>query len=86
MTAAVSSMGSPSPNVLRAPESGAPLGIALALRGTLRAQVQEGGQAVSFVNEAGAAALTYGGLKVWDADGRTLPARMGGHERNRPAV
>jgi uncharacterized delta-60 repeat protein len=48
----------------------------LAVRGGLRAQVQNGGLSASFVSETGGAAVMYSGLKAWDADGRAMPARM----------
>lgn len=53
-----------------------PLYIELALRGSLRAIVLAGGQSVSFVDDKGGTALTYGGLKAWDADNKILKARM----------
>lgn len=37
---------------------------------------RDDGQSVSFVGETGVAALTYGGLKAWDATGRALPVRF----------
>ena len=48
----------------------------LAVRGSLAAAAHPDGQSVQFQNENGTAMLTYAGLKVWDAAGRTLPARM----------
>lgn len=65
--------------VARRPEgaaAGGPLGIDLALRGTLKAQVSGDGQSVRFVDGQGGVALSYGGLKAWDAEGKTLPVRM----------
>ena len=47
----------------------------LAVRGNLRAESVDG-KAVRFVNEDAAAVVNYAGLKVWDADGRPLPARL----------
>ncbi len=52
------------------------LNITLAVRGGLRLEVRGDGQDVAFVDAAGAAVLTYRGLKVFDADGRSLPARF----------
>lgn len=48
----------------------------LTVRGGLIPEVAAGGGSVSFVNAAGAATLNFGGLKAWDADGKTLPARF----------
>lgn len=48
----------------------------LAVRGSLRAEVQPDGQGVSFNDDHGATVLTYAGLKVWDADGKILPSRF----------
>jgi len=55
----------------------APLRLRLGVRGGWEARVAGGGAAVEFAREADAAAqLTYGGLKAWDAEGRTLEARF----------
>jgi hypothetical protein len=48
----------------------------LIVRGTLKPQVANDGQGVSFTDDNGNAMVTYGGLKVWDADGKALPARF----------
>ena len=48
----------------------------LAVRGDLRPAVGAEGGSVNFVSNEGATALTYGGLKAWDATGRPLPARF----------
>jgi len=48
----------------------------LAVRGTLRAEAASDGQGARFTDEKGIAVVTYGGLKVWDADGKALPARL----------
>lgn len=46
----------------------------LSVRGGLLPVIaRDDGQSVSFVGETGVAALTYGGLKAWDATGRALP-------------
>ncbi|MCX6875207.1 MAG: choice-of-anchor D domain-containing protein [Verrucomicrobia bacterium] len=63
--------GAPSPN---SPSS--TLDFLLAVRGGLRPEVLADGRAVRFVDAHGAAALTYAGLTVLDADGRSLPARF----------
>jgi uncharacterized protein (TIGR03437 family) len=60
----------------RPPGSGEHLEIRLAVRGGLRPRVEDGGRAVSFLNEAGKAVVNYAGLKVWDADGRSLGAHF----------
>ena len=49
----------------------------LAVRGGLEPRVREGGRAVTFVDAKGRTAVTYSGLKAWDAEGRALDARMG---------
>lgn len=46
----------------------------LGVRGSLRADVAK--DAVQFRDQQGAAVVIYSGLKVWDADGKTLPARF----------
>ncbi len=48
----------------------------LGTRGTLRPQVSADAHGVVFQDAAGAAVLTYTGLKVWDADGKVLPSRF----------
>ncbi len=53
-----------------------PLSFTLSVRGCLRAQVMEDERGAHFVNEGGAAVLTYAGLVVFDAAGRSLPARL----------
>ena len=58
------------------PEGDGPLTFVLAVRGELRPQVQSDGRGVSFSDGAGAAVLTYAGLAAYDADGRSLPARL----------
>jgi len=47
----------------------------LAVRGGLKAQVNASGLGVSFADASGTA-LTYGGLKAWDATGRDLAVRF----------
>ncbi|HWB02490.1 MAG TPA: hypothetical protein VG796_05650 [Verrucomicrobiales bacterium] len=54
----------------------APLTIYLVVRGGLRPNASTDGQSVAFLNATRGSVLTYSGLKVWDADGRALPARM----------
>jgi uncharacterized repeat protein (TIGR02543 family) len=53
-----------------------PIRLHLAVRGSLRPQVSGEGASVAFMSEAGSAALTYGGLKAWDADGKVVQARF----------
>jgi hypothetical protein len=48
----------------------------LIVRGTLRAEVASDGQGINFTDDKGTAMVTYAGLKVWDADGKVLPARL----------
>ncbi len=56
--------------------AGRPLRVELAIRGGLQAEVTPDGASVSYRQGAGAPALTYSGLKAWDADGRMLPVRF----------
>lgn len=62
----------------------APLTFLLATRGPLTTKVTSDARAVAYIDRSGAKALTYSGLRVWDADGRELTARflpaMGGVE------
>ncbi len=51
-----------------------PLRLTLAVRGGLSPQVNMNGRDVTFVDDSGAAVVNYGGLTVFDARGRTLPA------------
>ncbi len=55
---------------------GETLELNLAVRGGLEPRVRDGGRAVAFVDAKGRTAVIYAGLKVWDADGRALDARM----------
>jgi len=57
-----------------AAESG--LVVTLTVRGGLVPQVEPEGTTITFADQQGSAMLTYGGLKAWDADGRTLAARF----------
>ena len=68
--------------------SGARLVFDLGIRGGPRATVAADGQSVSFAGAGGAAEVNYGGLKVWDAAGKPLPARFeaGGRRVLRVAV
>ena len=54
---------------LRAPQE-----IRLSVRGGLQAQMR--GRVVEFVDASGTARMRYSGLKAWDADGISVPARM----------
>ena len=56
--------------------NGEQLVVRMAVRGGLRPQVQLGGLGVTFQDVAGQAVLQYAGLKVWDADGKPLPAQL----------
>ncbi|MFN0112273.1 MAG: HYR domain-containing protein, partial [Blastocatellia bacterium] len=53
-----------------------PLELRLRVRGELRAQVTADGQGVSFVQPGCGAVINYSGLKVWDADGKTVAAQF----------
>jgi hypothetical protein len=48
----------------------------LRVHGDLSPVLASGQTGATFLDAAGMAALRYGGLKVWDADGRVLPARI----------
>jgi hypothetical protein len=52
------------------------LRLRLGVEGELRARRADEGQAVDLVTRAGERALRYDHLKVWDAEGKDLPARM----------
>lgn len=54
----------------------APLQLQLSTRGSVRPQVSASGDSVSFLQDSGGGALTYGGLKAWDADGQKLSVRF----------
>jgi regulation of enolase protein 1 (concanavalin A-like superfamily) len=56
--------------------TGAPLQFDLGVRGSLAAEVGADGLGVAFRDASGATVLNYTGLKVWDADGKTLAARF----------
>jgi hypothetical protein len=56
--------------------SSTPLQFTLSVRGGLRPVVERDGHDVRFVNAEGVAVLNYGGLHVFDADGKTLPAKF----------
>jgi FG-GAP repeat len=53
-----------------------PLTLNLALRGNLHPQVSPDSSSVAFQTPSGSTALTYGGLKAWDADGKNLPVHF----------
>ena len=55
---------------------GEQLVVRMAVRGGLRPHAQSDGLGVTFQDGAGQAVLQYAGLKVWDADGKTLPAQL----------
>ena len=57
-------------------DSEAPLSFTLGVRGGLRPVITSDAQGVQFCDDHGAAVLIYGGLKVWDADGKSLPSRF----------
>jgi len=52
------------------------LRLVIAIDGDLTAQADENGQALTLVEGDGAKALRYEKLKVWDAEGKDLTARM----------
>jgi hypothetical protein len=57
-------------------DSEEPLRLQLGIRGQLSPRVTDEGRQVSFQDESGVTALTYGGLKAWDSKGRTIPVRF----------
>ncbi len=52
------------------------LTLTLSLRGNLHPQVSPDSSSVAFQTPSGSTALTYGGLKAWDADGKNLQVRF----------
>ena len=52
------------------------LTLELTVRGGLQPRARPSGRSVTFVDARGTAVLTYAGLKVLDADGRELSARL----------
>jgi hypothetical protein len=52
------------------------LQLTLSVRGNLFPQVSGDGHDVAFISATGAAVVNYNGLKVFDADGATVPARF----------
>ncbi|MCI0536800.1 MAG: FG-GAP repeat protein, partial [Verrucomicrobiales bacterium] len=76
------------PDEIRNPKSETrnDLAFTLAVRGSLAALVTADGQGVQFRDAAGAAALTYAGLKVWDADGKILPSRFAPLDPRHPSL
>lgn len=60
------------------PTSGneAELSFKMKVRGGLRPEISGDARAVNFLDANGATVLNYGGLKVWDADDKPLPARF----------
>ncbi|MCA8978612.1 MAG: FG-GAP repeat protein [Planctomycetes bacterium] len=63
---------------VRGDEEASPLVFDLAVRGSLRAMVLDGGREVRFVDEQGRAALTYRSLHVFDAEGVAQAATFAG--------
>jgi FG-GAP repeat protein len=57
-------------------DAGAGLQFDFAIRGSLRAAVSDDGKATYFIDAGGNIVITYAGLKVWDTDGKQLPARF----------
>ncbi len=51
-----------------------PLNLNLKVRGSLVAERAVDGKSIAFRKQSGGVAVTYSGLKVWDARGRELPA------------
>ncbi len=55
---------------------GQPLEVVLTVRGGLRTILSADRQTLHFRDDARAAVLNYGGLKVWDVDGKVLPSHF----------
>ncbi|MCB9854658.1 MAG: thrombospondin type 3 repeat-containing protein [Phycisphaerales bacterium] len=55
---------------------GGPLEIVLAVEGTLRPVIGNGGVDVTFIDGSGASVLNYSGLSAVDANGDTIPAQF----------
>ena len=60
----------------RPPGEGNRLVLRLRVRGGLKPREQEDGWGVIFADGSGRSVVNYTGLKVWDADGRVVAARM----------
>ncbi len=56
--------------------AGSPLTFNLGVRGDLRPRATKDKQSVQFVHATGSVVISYEKLKVWDADGKVLDARM----------
>jgi hypothetical protein len=50
--------------------------VLLSIRGRLQPRLQQDGRRISFVDRAGRRVVNYTRLKVWDADGQVLTARI----------
>ncbi len=57
-------------------KSGEALSFKISTRGTLTPRIADGGKDVSFQEAGGTDVLHYSNLKVWDADGKILPAHF----------
>jgi hypothetical protein len=64
------------PGRATAPQRSSVLSFLLATRGTLLPRVSADARGVAFQDASGVTVLTYAGLKVWDADGKSLPSRF----------
>ena len=62
--------------------TGQPLRLVLALNGDLTARAEADGSAVNLCDQTGAPVLRYSGLKVTDAQGRRLTARLRGEKQS----
>ena len=66
----------PSTPALQNSTTPSPLTLTLATRGNLTPKIAADARGVVFNDTAGVAVVNYSGLKVWDADGKTLSSRF----------
>lgn len=53
-----------------------PISLCLSVRGSLRPQIAVDDSCMVFLDANGHATVKYGGLRAWDSDGKSLPARF----------
>jgi hypothetical protein len=67
-------------------DPGGLLQFGLMVRGSLQAKIAADGLSVQFRDTAGNTVLRYSGLKVWDADGKTLASHFDSIDPRNPAL